>query len=136
VDSRYGFYSCIYISLIRYSSTNPALQWDSWELNPKFFTALTRWTIDHPDTTLDGVLKNVCDAIDRGRDLLEVIPDAPFPARSLVKALGCLVKLGAVRHFYVISLYLSLSSRIFRQYTEPRQMSLSSQRRLFTGLAR
>ena len=85
--------------LISYISTNPALRWDSWELDPDFFRALTQWTINHPDTTLDGVLKNVCDAIDRGKDLLEVIPDAPFPARSLVKALGCLVKLGTVSHF-------------------------------------
>jgi hypothetical protein len=73
--------------------------WDSWELDPEFFKAMSRWTIEHPETTLDRVLDNICVGIDNGRDLLELIPDSPFPARSLVKALGYLVKLGTVGHF-------------------------------------
>ncbi|KIM76096.1 hypothetical protein PILCRDRAFT_13006 [Piloderma croceum F 1598] len=56
---------------------------------------MSRWTIDHPATTLDRVLDNICAGIDNRKDLLELIPDSPFPARSLVTGLGYLVKLGA-----------------------------------------
>jgi hypothetical protein len=88
----------IYLSdLIGLISTNP-LSWDPWELDSKFFDAMSQWTIDHPETTLDRVLDNICIGIDAGKDLLDLIPDNPFPARSLVKALGCLIKLGVVRH--------------------------------------
>ena len=61
--------------------------------------AMSRWTIDHPETALDRVLDNICAGIDNGKDLVELIPDSPFPARSLVKALGYLMKLGTVSYF-------------------------------------
>jgi hypothetical protein len=80
-------------------SSSSQLQWDPWELDPKFFKAMSRWTVDHPETTLDRVLDNICVGIENGKDLLELIPDSPFPARSLIKALGYLVKLGTVRRF-------------------------------------
>ena len=57
---------------------------------------MSRWTIDHPDTTLPLVLDSICVGIDKGRDLVELIPDSPLPARSLVKALSYIVKLGTV----------------------------------------
>jgi hypothetical protein len=60
---------------------------------------MSRWTIDHPETTLDRVLDNIRARIDNGKDLLELIPDSPFPARSLITGLGYLVKLGAVHCF-------------------------------------
>ncbi|KIM79834.1 hypothetical protein PILCRDRAFT_10013 [Piloderma croceum F 1598] len=55
---------------------------------------MSHWTIDHPETTLDRVLDDICIGINNGQDLLELIPDSPFPACSLLKALGYLVKLG------------------------------------------
>jgi hypothetical protein len=73
--------------------------WDSWELDPEFFKALSEWTLENPDTSLNSLLDNICVGIDRGRDLLELVPDYPFPARSLLCALGTLVKLGAVCSF-------------------------------------
>jgi hypothetical protein len=57
---------------------------------------MSRWTLEHPETKLDRVFDNICVAIDNGKDIIELIPDSPFPARSLVKALGYLVKLGTV----------------------------------------
>jgi hypothetical protein len=60
---------------------------------------MSRWTIDHPGSKLDRVLDDISAGIDNGKDLLGLIPDSPFPARSLVTALGCLVKLGTVGNF-------------------------------------
>jgi hypothetical protein len=92
-------YSLDLICLISAGLSSPPSEWESWELDPEFFKAMSRWTIKHPETTLDRVLDDICVGIDKGKDLVELIPDAPFPARSLVKALGYLIKLGAVYCF-------------------------------------
>ena len=47
-------------------------------------------------TTLDRVLAHVFIGIESGKDLLEIIPDSPFPAHSLIKAPASLAKLGVV----------------------------------------
>ncbi|RDB17108.1 Vegetative incompatibility protein HET-E-1 [Hypsizygus marmoreus] len=70
------------------------IPWEDWELDPEFFTALTHWTLLHPESALDRVLGKVSVAIEHGRDFMEFIPDSPFPARSLVNALAHLIKLG------------------------------------------
>jgi len=57
---------------------------------------MSHWTVDHPETTLDRVLDNIQVGIDNGKDIVDLIPDSPFPARSLVKGLAYLVKLGIV----------------------------------------
>ena len=49
-----------------------------------------------PRPPIDHVLKNIRDGIDNGLELLQFIPDSPFPARGLIGALAHLVKLGAV----------------------------------------
>jgi hypothetical protein len=92
-------YLALLICLISAGLSSPPSKWDSWELDPKFIKAMSCWTIDHPETTLDRVLDNICAGIDNGKDLLDLIPDSPFPARSLLTALGYLIKLGAVYRF-------------------------------------
>jgi hypothetical protein len=78
--------------------TSPsALPWDPWELDPEFFAAMSRWTIEHPESTLDRILDRLCTAIENGQPLLELIPDSPFPARSLIKGITHLLQLGRVR---------------------------------------
>ncbi|GLB42041.1 hypothetical protein LshimejAT787_1100560 [Lyophyllum shimeji] len=74
----------------------PIAPWGPWELDKDFFSALSRWTLDHPETALDRVLKNVCDAIDAGKRYSDVVPDKPFPARTLILGLANLVELGRV----------------------------------------
>lgn len=78
------------------SNTALSAPWESWELDATFFSALSRWTLEHPESSLDRVLDRLCQAIEHGQGLLEVIPDGPFPARGLVKALAHLLKLGKV----------------------------------------
>ena len=87
------------ICLISAGLSSLPSQWDSWELDSEFFKAMSRWTLDHPETTLDRVLDSICAGIDNGKDVLDLIPDSPFPARSLLTALGYLIKLGAVYRF-------------------------------------
>jgi hypothetical protein len=71
--------------------------WDTWDLDRKFLGDITCWTDNHPENRLDRVLDSICTAIDAGKDFLDLIPDNPFPARSLVQGLGQLIKIGTVR---------------------------------------
>jgi hypothetical protein len=44
-------------------------------------------------------MEMVNDAVTQGKNFIDFIPDAPFPARSLVKGLGYLLSLGVVSPF-------------------------------------
>jgi len=79
--------------------------WDPWELNSEFFAAMSRWTIDHPESTLDRILDRLCTAVENGQPLLELVPDSPFPARSLIKGIAHLLQLGSVRDPLVLKLF-------------------------------
>ncbi|KAF7980316.1 hypothetical protein HWV62_39116 [Athelia sp. TMB] len=68
--------------------------WDSWELDPKFFKTLSIWTLTHPESSLDKIMDNVCTALESGDSVLQLIPDSPFPARSLIQALTYVLRLG------------------------------------------
>jgi hypothetical protein len=71
--------------------------WNSWSLDEEFFGSLSRWTLERPQDTLTQVLDKVSDALETTKSVRAVIPDSPFPARSLVEALLSLLKLGIVR---------------------------------------
>ena len=77
-------------------TSNPDVPWDPWELDADFFAALSRWTLDNPESTLDRVFEKVSIGIEKGTPLFELIPDGAFPARGLVKALAHLLTLGVV----------------------------------------
>ncbi|KZP08539.1 hypothetical protein FIBSPDRAFT_261721 [Athelia psychrophila] len=68
--------------------------WPSWELDPDFFQAMSRWTMEHPESSLDNVMDKICSAIESSDSVMQLIPDSPFPARSLVTALVYLLRLG------------------------------------------
>jgi hypothetical protein len=70
--------------------------WEFWTLDEEFFSALCRWTITNPESTLERVLENVCIGIDAAQPLAGLIPEGAFPARGLIDALCHLVKLGTV----------------------------------------
>jgi hypothetical protein len=63
----------------------------------EFFGAVSRWTIDHPESTLDRILDRLCTAVENGQPLLDLVPDSPFPARSLIKGIAHLLQLDRVR---------------------------------------
>ena len=70
--------------------------WNSWSLDEQFFGSLCRWTVNNPGNSLAQVFEKITTTIDNTSDLRRLIPDAPFPARSLVEALLSLLKLGIV----------------------------------------
>lgn len=73
--------------------------WEAWELDERFFQALSQWTSNNPEMTIDRVLDKIRDGLENSKDLLGLIPDSPFPARGLVTALAYLLRLGVVSFF-------------------------------------
>ena len=74
--------------------------WEAWNIDGDAITQLSEWGAAHETsnwvklaTKIDKALKSK--TIDVLKDF---IPDSPFPARTLVKALLSLVELGIVRH--------------------------------------
>ena len=78
-------------------SLQPKVPWNDWDLDSKFFAALSNWTLHNPDGSLDHIMGIICGRIDDSTNILELILSSPFPARGLVRALMNLVKLGVVR---------------------------------------
>ncbi|KAG6855656.1 hypothetical protein H0H87_012500 [Tephrocybe sp. NHM501043] len=65
-----------------------------WELDQEFLAALTNWEHDHPQSTLGKILQNISEAIEIGKPFLDIRPDDPLPAQSLVKGLCHVLQLG------------------------------------------
>jgi hypothetical protein len=103
--------------------------WDeNWKLDEKFFNDMATWRDRHPDSTLFKVMERVNDAVSKNLPFAELVPDAPFPARGLVKALAHLLALGVVCSNFSTapsSAYLCVSSK----YQGRRTTCLSSPRR-------
>ena len=72
--------------------------WQGWEPDQEFLYKLHQWNIAHKDNKLPAVLAKVNSALESKplQAALEVIPDNPFPAKSLVKAMIGLFLLGSV----------------------------------------
>ncbi|KAG6823337.1 hypothetical protein H0H87_001320, partial [Tephrocybe sp. NHM501043] len=66
-----------------------------WELDKVFLEELESWECDHLQSTLNKILQKVSKAVQKGKEWKEVIPDAPFPAQSLVKGLAQVLALAA-----------------------------------------
>ncbi|KAG6843546.1 hypothetical protein H0H87_003346 [Tephrocybe sp. NHM501043] len=75
----------------RFSASNLG----KWELDKVFLEELKHWERDHPRKTLNKILQKVNKAVQKGKPWMEVIPDAPFPAQSLVKGLAQVLLLAA-----------------------------------------
>jgi hypothetical protein len=91
------------------SRTNPppAPAWDLWEIDAEFLKMLSQWNENHPDSTLERVFAKINTGLENAQPLFELIPDSPFPARSLVTALAHLVNLGVVCRLRLSLCYLT-----------------------------
>lgn len=79
------------------------LPWDeNWKLDQKFFRDMEAWREQHPDSTLLKIMEKVNDAVTKNMPFAELVPDTPFPARGLVKALAHVLALGVVRLFLLL----------------------------------
>ena len=72
--------------------------WQGWEPDSNFLYDLHKWNFAHKDDKLPTVLAKVNSILESSslQAALEFIPDDPFPAKSLVKALVNLFLLGSV----------------------------------------
>ena len=72
--------------------------WKRWEPDSNFLKDLQKWNIAHKDDKLPSVLDKVNSILESKplQAALEFIPDIPFPAKSLVKAMVSLFLLGSV----------------------------------------
>jgi hypothetical protein len=72
--------------------------WQGWEPDSNFLSELCKWNIAHKDDKLPAVLAKVNNVLESNplKAALEFIPDNPFPAKSLVKAIVSLFLLGSV----------------------------------------
>jgi hypothetical protein len=72
--------------------------WQGWEPDSDFLFKLHKWNIAHKDDKLPAVLAKVNSVLESKplEVALEFIPDNPFPAKSLVKAIVSLIQLGTV----------------------------------------
>ena len=77
-------------------------EWDVWNIDGDAIAQLRKWGNDREGSKWI----KLAEIIDRSLKaktldtLKDFIPDSPFPARTLVKALLNLVELGIVRHFH------------------------------------
>ncbi|KZP08523.1 hypothetical protein FIBSPDRAFT_261289 [Athelia psychrophila] len=55
---------------------------------------MSRWNRKHPESSLKSVMGKIFSVIENSADVMEFIPDSPFPARTLVIALVSLLRLG------------------------------------------
>ena len=95
------------------------MPWDeNWKLDDKFFSDMNAWKDQHPESTLLKVMEKVNEAVSKSLPFAELVPDAPFPARGLIKALAHLLALGIVcsYFFYASSSYLCVPSK-YRERT-------------------
>ena len=84
--------------------------WDeNWKLDEKFFNDMGTWKDQYPESTLLKVMEKVNDAVSKSLPFAELVPDAPFPVRGLVKALAHLLALGVVCSYFFYSFIFVLS---------------------------
>ncbi|KZP32119.1 hypothetical protein FIBSPDRAFT_925490 [Athelia psychrophila] len=76
------------------SSSSSSSSSSSWELDLDFFKAMSQWTKKHPESSLKSVMDKIFSVIESSDDMMQFIPDSPFPARTLVTALVSLLRLG------------------------------------------
>jgi hypothetical protein len=87
--------------IVGLSSKDPsrlAPPWRGWEPDSKFLYELHKWNIAHKDDKLPAVLAKFNSILESKplQAALEFIPNSPFLAKSLVKAMVSLILLGSV----------------------------------------
>ena len=76
---------------------------EDWKLDEEFLKDLANWDNLHRESTFLSVVERISDAMVTCKPFLGFIPDAPFPARTLVVALSHLLQLSVVCSYYLSS---------------------------------
>jgi hypothetical protein len=92
---------------LRRCASETLVPWAEWEVQNDFFTKLNEWNRNNSQSTLDGVMKKVQGRLNKigtvlesqvVKEILEFIPNNPFPAGHLVKCLLSVLIIGIVSH--------------------------------------
>ena len=70
------------------------------------------WEREHPESTFAKVMEKVNDVIKMGKPFVELIPDSPFPARSVVQGLAYLLQLGTMRMISLLFMFQALTNML------------------------
>ncbi|KAJ7481815.1 WD40-repeat-containing domain protein [Mycena latifolia] len=69
--------------------------WGRWNIDYQFLSNLNSWTAKNPaENTLHIILQSISGAIQGSKPYVSLIPNSPFPAQTLVVALGTLIQFG------------------------------------------
>jgi hypothetical protein len=102
--------------------------WVGWQVDNEFLKKLHEWNVHEPQSTAIRVMKNVQEKLSKFADLaesevvkeaMELIPNDPFPAGTLVKALLNVLVIGVVS-FHVV-LIISSYSKFCQRIPEVKQ---------------
>jgi hypothetical protein len=82
-------------------TTSRSAPWAEWEVENDFLQQLDEWNRCNREDTVIRVLRRVHDKLDvlespSFREVLDLIPNSPFPARTLVKCLLNVLLVGLV----------------------------------------
>jgi hydroxypyruvate isomerase len=94
------------MNVLSYSIETEA-PWERWEVDNdrEFLQTLQKWNASKPESSLDQVMKKVQEKLNQVADLaesetvkvvMELIPNNPFPAGTLVKGLVSVMVIGVV----------------------------------------
>jgi hypothetical protein len=104
-----GMCSAPYIQSYQCHASEPLVPWAEWEFQNDFLQKLNEWNQEHSQETLNGVMKKIQARLSRvgtvlespvGKEILEFIPNNPFPAGNLVKCLLNVLIIGVVINSY------------------------------------
>jgi hypothetical protein len=68
------------------------------DLDPEFYAALSRWTLDNPINS-DQLVDQIFSVVGDGTALLCLVPDSPFSIRTLIGVLVNFVRVSTVCRF-------------------------------------
>jgi hypothetical protein len=84
------------------ASADPSRPWKAWALNAEFLACLKKWydqesESSSPRRRLVNTLHQLSEWISSGKEALDFAPDGPVPVKSVLFALGAVIKLSIVR---------------------------------------
>jgi hypothetical protein len=85
---------------LKSTQTFPEFDWQAWNIDGNAISELQKWGADHENYNWTKLADKIDRCLKSGTftALQEFIPDSPFPAKTLVKALLSVVQLGIVRY--------------------------------------
>jgi hypothetical protein len=87
-------------SHLKFTHALPDPDWQAWKIDGDAISELRVWGAGHGNSNWRKLADKIDQSLksDTFKAVQDFIPDSPFPAKTLVKALLSIVKLGIVRY--------------------------------------